>query len=220
VRTALLAGATGLVGRALLSLLLERPEYGRVEVLARRPLDDAATSGLKRRVHIVDFAALQAVPAVDDVCIALGTTIRVAGSPAAFRAVDHDLVVAIARAARAAGASRLAVVSALGADAGSRVFYNRVKGEMEAAVATLGFATLVIARPSLLLGDRAALGQPLRPGEVWAARLSRPLATLLPARIRPIEAERVARSMIDALTAAAPGVRVLSSAEMQSASPP
>jgi uncharacterized protein YbjT (DUF2867 family) len=220
VRTALLAGATGLVGRALLSLLLERPEYGRVEVLARRPLDEAATSGLKRRVHIVDFTALQAVPAVDDVCIALGTTIRVAGSPAAFRAVDHDLVVAIARAARAAGASRLAVVSALGADAGSRVFYNRVKGEMEAAVATLGFATLVIARPSLLLGDRAALGQPLRPGEVWAARLSRPLATLLPARIRPIEAERVARSMIDALTAAAPGVRVLSSAEMQSASPP
>lgn len=220
MRTALLAGATGLVGRALLSLLLERPEYGRVEVLARRPLDDAATSGLKRRVHIVDFTALQAVPAVDDVCIALGTTIRVAGSPAAFRAVDHDLVVAIARAARAAGASRLAVVSALGADAGSRVFYNRVKGEMEAAVATLGFATLVIARPSLLLGDRAALGQPLRPGEVWAARLSRPLATLLPARIRPIEAERVARSMIDALTAAAPGVRVLSSAEMQSASAP
>jgi len=104
-------------------------------------------------------------PAVDDVFIALGTTIKVAGSREAFRAVDFDAVVAVARAARAAGATRLGVVSAMGADSRSPVFYNRVKGEMEDAVQGLGFETVVIARPSLLAGDRTALKQAPRPGE-------------------------------------------------------
>ena len=99
---------------------------------------------------------------------------------AAFRAVDFDAVVATARAARAAGATRLALVSALGADAASRVFYNRVKGETEAAVAGLGYASVAIARPSLLLGDREALGQPARPMEALAMRFSRPLGWLVP----------------------------------------
>ena len=112
-----------------------------------------------------------AFPPVDDVFITLGTTIKVAGSQAAFRQVDFAFVVNTARAARVAGATRLAVVSALGADAKSRVFYNRVKGEMEAAIAQLGYKSVVIAQPSLLLGDRAALGQPVRSSEVWAARL-------------------------------------------------
>jgi uncharacterized protein YbjT (DUF2867 family) len=124
----------------------------------------------KLQVHQVDFARLPALPAVDDVYVALGTTIKVAGSRAAFRQVDFDFVVDTARAARAAGATRLAVVSAMGADARSRVFYNRVKGEMEAAIAQLGYESVVIARPSLLLGDRAALGQPARSGETWATR--------------------------------------------------
>ena len=87
--------------------------------------------------------------------ITLGTTIKVAGSQAAFRQVDFAFVVNTARAAKAAGATRLAVVSALGADTKSRVFYNRVKGEMEAAVAQLGYQSIVIAQPSMLLGDRA-----------------------------------------------------------------
>ena len=216
-RTALLVGATGLVGRALLPLLLRNPRYELVHVWVRRPLADMPPQP-KLRVHVVDFANLpQSLPKMDDVYIALGTTIKVAGSEAAFRRVDFDFVVNSARAAKAAGASRLAVVSALGADARSRVFYNRVKGDMQAALATLGYASLSIAQPSLLMGDRAALGQPVRAGEVWAARLLGPVMRLVPAGVRPIQAQAVASAMLWANLAGQPGVRILSSAQMQSA---
>jgi uncharacterized protein YbjT (DUF2867 family) len=214
-RTALVAGATGLIGQALLAQLLDDDRYGKVEVVARRPLTSALARHPRLAVRIGDAAELAGEePPADDVYIALGTTIKVAGSEAAFRAVDFDLVVAIARAARRAGASRLGVVSALGADATSLVFYNRVKGEMEAAVRALGYSSVVIARPSLLLGDRAALGQPTRRGEVWAARLLGPMLPLVPASVRPIGAAVVAAALI-ATVADAPPLRVLSSAEMQ-----
>jgi uncharacterized protein YbjT (DUF2867 family) len=213
---ALLAGATGLVGRALLSRLLGAGRSQRVVVLARKPLPATQARDPRLSVLVGDMAALAAeAKPVDDVYIALGTTIKVAGSEAAFRAVDFDLVVAIARAARAAGARRLGVVSALGADRGSRVFYNRVKGEMEEAVSDLGYASVVIARPSLLLGDRAALGQPTRRAEVFAARVLGPLLPLVPAGVRPIRADTVATALIAALDDAAAGTTVLPSAELQ-----
>jgi uncharacterized protein YbjT (DUF2867 family) len=155
------------------------------------------------------------LPPVDDVFIALGTTIAVAGSQAAFRAVDFDAVLAVARAARAAGATRIGVVSALGADASSKVFYNRVKGEMEQAIGQLGFETVVIARPSLLDGERERLAQPARPGEQWALRVMRPLKALLPRAWRPIRAEAVAEALIAAVQEGKPGLRVISSADMQ-----
>jgi uncharacterized protein YbjT (DUF2867 family) len=214
-RSALLAGATGLVGRALLPLLLAGRPYERVHVLLRRAVPDIE-AGIKLRVHQVDFARLPAaLPAVDDVYIALGTTIKVAGSESAFRQVDFDFVVSTARAARAAGASRLAVVSALGADPRSRVFYNRVKGEMETAIAQLGYASVVIARPSLLLGDRAALGQPARSGEAWAGRLLGSLGWAVPRRVRPIAARTVAAALLAAVLDGQPGLRVLESGAMQ-----
>ncbi len=214
-RIALLAGATGLVGRELLSLLLASKHYRTVHVLLRRKLPDIRSSA-KLTIHEVDFASLPAtLPATDDVFIALGTTIKVAGSEAAFREVDHDFVVNIARNARTAGATRLAVVSALGADATSRVFYNRVKGEMQAAVAQLGYQSVVIAQPSLLLGDRAALGQPARSGEIWAARLARPLGWIMPDAVRPIAARTVASALLAATLDARPGVRILKSGAMQ-----
>jgi uncharacterized protein YbjT (DUF2867 family) len=156
-----------------------------------------------------------ALPHCDDAYIALGTTIKVAGSQAAFRAVDFDAVVTTARAARAAGATRLAVVSALGANAASAVFYNRVKGEMEQAVRQLGYESVVIAQPSLLAGNRASLGQPTRAGEEWAMRLLRPVMGLVPAGVRPIAAKTVATALVDATLAGNPGVRILSSREMQ-----
>lgn len=214
-RTALLAGATGLVGSALLSLLLASKHYRGVHVLLRRAAPDIGVSP-KLKVHHVDFAMLPATfPTVDDVFIALGTTIKVAGSEAAFRQVDFAFVVNTARAARAAGATRLAVVSAVGADAKSRVFYNRVKGEMEAAIAQLGYQSVVIAQPSLLLGDRAALGQPVRSGEVWAARLLGPMSWMLPKGVRPIQARAVASALLTAILTAKPGVRVLKSRALQ-----
>lgn len=212
-RTALLAGASGLIGRELLPLMLAR--YAKVHLLLRRAVPDLP--GDRRLVvHIVDFDALPApLPGVDDVYIALGTTIKTAGSQAAFRAVDFDAVVNTARAARAAGATRLAIVSAHGADVKSPVFYSRVKGEMQAAVTALDYASVVIAQPSLLVGDREALGQPARLGEVWVERLLRPVMGLVPASVRPIDAGVVARALLDATLNAAPGVRFLSSAQMQ-----
>jgi uncharacterized protein YbjT (DUF2867 family) len=159
-RTVLVAGASGLVGREILAAVSAADPDAAVHALVRRPLD-IRLPGLS--VHVVDFAALPPLPRTDDVFVALGTTIKVAGSQAAFRAVDLDAVVAVARAARSSGATRIGVVSALGADPASAVFYNRVKGEMERAVATLGFDTVVFARPSLLLGDRDRLDQPVRP---------------------------------------------------------
>src|SRR5690242_1068293 len=214
-RNALLAGATGLVGRALLPMLLASKHYLSVHVLLRHtPLEIKASAKLK--VHQVDFAHLpEAFPMVDDVFIALGTTIKVAGSEAAFRQVDFDFVVNTARAARAVGATRLAVVSALGADAKSRVFYNRVKGEMQDAIAELGYESVVIAQPSLLLGDRAALGQPARSGEVWATRLLGPLSWIVPKGIRPIPANAVASALLAATLDATRGVRLLKSRAMQ-----
>jgi uncharacterized protein YbjT (DUF2867 family) len=216
-RTALLAGATGLVGRELLPLLLTSERYTRVQVLVR------ASSWLikphpKLKLRIVTFPQLPAdLGKVDDVYIALGTTIKTAGSNAAFREVDFDYVLAVARAARAAGTQRVAVVSSLGADPASRVFYNRVKGEMQAAVAELGFDSVVFAQPSLLLGDRAALGQAPRSGERWATRLLGPVMGLVPKGVRPIQASAVAQALVQATLSGSRGVQVLGSADMQDA---
>jgi len=188
-RTALLVGGTGLVGRALHSLLLASDRYRTVHLSVRRVASNLPPSA-KLKVQEVDFAQLpnSALPAADDVFIALGTTIKVAGSEHAFRQVDFDYVVNIARGALDVGAKRLAVVSAMGADPRSRVFYNRVKGEMEAAVAQLG----VIAQPWLLLGDRAALGQPARRAEDLATRFLGPVSWIVPRGVRPISASSVA----------------------------
>jgi uncharacterized protein YbjT (DUF2867 family) len=209
LRPALLAGASGLVGRALRA---QWPGPQPLHLLVRRPMPEAAPA---QRMHVVDFAALPPLPHAEWGLCCLGTTLKAAGSPAAFREVDFDAVLAFARACRGAGVKRLAVVSALGADSASANFYNRVKGEMEAAVAEVGFASTVIARPSLLTGDRGALGQPARLGEALGIALTRPIAGLIPKAWRPIEAARVARALLCALAEGQPGVRVLSSGEMQ-----
>jgi uncharacterized protein YbjT (DUF2867 family) len=219
-RSALLAGATGLVGAQLLTLLQASPRYTALHVLVRRSLQ---RTELDRRtvVHVVDFRALpQPLMAVDDVYVALGTTIAVAGSQQAFREVDFDHVVHTAQAARAAGATRLAVVSALGANPASTVFYNRVKGDMEAAVAGLGYDSVTIAQPSLLVGDRAALGQPVRRGEQWGQRVADAVPWLVPRALRPIRASTVAQALVLSVLRGEPGVHRLSSAQMRAAGPP
>ena len=210
-RVALVAGATGLVGREILAALLADDAYVAVHGVGRRGL---ATSHSKLSFHVLDFAALPALPAVDDVFIALGTTIKVAGSQRAFRAVDLDAVVALAAAARSAGASRLGVVSAMGASETSLIFYNRVKGEMEHAVSRLGFDSLLFARPSMLAGNRESLGQSERSGEKLALMFMQ-FRALIPANYRAIEAVRVARALVHAVKTADKGTRVLLSGEMQ-----
>ena len=216
-RTALVAGATGLIGQALLAQLLDDDRYGRVEVVARRPLTSALARHPRLAVRIGDAAALAGEePRADDVYIALGTTIKVAGSEAAFRAVDFDLVVAIARAARArrrdagsASSRRWAPMPR------SLVFYNRVKGEMEAAVRALGYsvgrdrpAVAAARRPRRARPADAARrglgGAPARPGA--AAGSGRRAADRRGGGRRGADRQR---------SPTRPALRVLSSAEMQ-----
>lgn len=204
----LLAGATGLVGQAAAA---QWQGPGTLHRLVRRPVP---VVGVHEQVHVVDFGALPPLPRSDGALCALGTTIALAGSRAAFRAVDFDTVLTFAHAAKAAGATGLAVVSALGANARSPSFYSRVKGEMEAAVGALGFQTLIIARPSLLTGDRQALGQPRRRGEHLATQLSAPFTALVPAAWRPLAASTVARALLHALAHSPAGVHVLDNAAL------
>lgn len=213
-RSVAVAGATGLIGRQLVQRLCADPDVARVYALARRALEVAAP---KLVALPVDFSALPELPAVDEVYLALGTTIKVAGSQAAFQAIDLDANLAVARAAHAAGARRIGLVSAMGANAESRVFYNRVKGQLEQALAQLDLGALVIARPSLLRGDRVALGQAVRRGEVWGDRVDRVLRPLIPRAWRAIAAADVAAALAHAVPRAQ-GQCVLSSGAMQGAS--
>ena len=194
-KNALLAGATGLVGGYLLRRLLAHPSYARVEILVRRelPIRDP-----KLTQHIVEFARLSdGAPGVapDDVFCCLGTTIRKAGSEEAFRRVDYDYPLALARLTKAAGAGKFLMVSALGADPKSAVFYNRVKGEVEQAFAAIGLPSVYFFRPSLLTGPRAEH----RPGERVGIAVGMLIAPLLIGglrKYRPIHADCVAAAMV------------------------
>ncbi len=210
---AVIAGGSGLVGSACLRLLLNHPAYSRVIAVVRRKLDGADHERLEqpeRLEQIVtpldNLGALPAVRAHHAFC-ALGTTRRKAGSKEAFRIVDHDLVVNFAYWARSCGADSFSVVSAVGADPESRVFYLRVKGEMEEAVREQWFPCLDIFRPALLEGDR----QESRSGErIFAAacRLFNPLCRGPLARYHSIAASDVARGMIQAAQRQTSGARI------------
>lgn len=199
-----LAGATGLVGSALLRLLLEDPEVERVIAPTRRVLSTHP------RLDNPVGSVWPPGPRVDEAYGCLGTTRKDAGSDAAFRAVDLGLTLAFARAAREAGATRFGLVSSVGADAGSRLLYPRTKGEAEAEVAALGFSSVVIVRPSLLLGKRAkpraaeAVSEPV-------LKLLSPLLVGPLRKYRAIEGEAVARALRRLLRDAKPGVSVFES---------
>jgi len=201
---AVLLGATGLVGGHCLELLLGDPEYGRVTVLGRRA-SGRAHPRLEERTGDVDRLLGEHPSAFEgaDVFCCLGTTIRAAGSREAFRRVDHDLPVHAARVASGAGARHFLLVSAAGADAGSRVFYNRVKGETEAAVGALSFHGVALLRPSLLLGDRVER----RPAEALAQRVAPLLSPLLRGPLRKYRAIHAATVAAALVRLAKEGVR-------------
>ncbi|MGC4089653.1 MAG: NAD-dependent epimerase/dehydratase family protein [Polyangiaceae bacterium] len=197
-------GGSGLIGRALVALLLERPGVEQVVSLGRRR---SFSPHPKLEERVVDFTALErelagAQPSHAFSC--LGTTIKQAGSQAEFRQVDYDYPLAFGRAAVAAGVGSYLVVSALGANEHSSIFYNRVKGELERDLRSLSLSSLHLLRPSLLLGER----EQQRPGERAAAVLSRPLRGLLRgplARYAPIEGSDVARALVTLAEDATPG---------------
>ena len=208
----LLVGATGLVGRECLRLLLADPDYDRVVVVTRRPLSPAVQSP-KLEGHVVDFDHLNEYDelfTVDAIICALGTTIRQAGSRTRFRTVDYEYPLAFARLGRRHGCNQFLVVSALGANPRSRVFYNRVKGELENALRALGYPRLTIVRPSLLLGPRAEL----RLGEEVAKRITRWLGPLVPRAFKPVEARVGATALVRAAKDPGSGVRVIESEEL------
>ena len=203
-----LLGATGLVGSHTLDLLASDPAFTRIVVVARRKFAEATAPRVE--AHVVDFERLDERPdlfRVDQVICALGTTIKaVGGSQERFRAVDYGIPRTAAKLALAQGVRHFLLVSALGAGAGSRVFYSRVKGELEDTLRTMGFRSVTILRPSLLLGDRRAF----RFGEEVAKRLG----WLAPGRYRPIHAREVAAALVRSAREDVPGLHILESDEI------
>jgi uncharacterized protein YbjT (DUF2867 family) len=214
-RTVIIAGATGLVGKEILAGLLADRTVAAVHSLGRRK---PAIEHPKLTSHVVDFAALPSLPPAGEVYLALGTTIKVAGSQAAFRAVDYEANLAVAAAALAAGVRKVGLVSAMGADPDSKVFYSRVKGELENKLAQMPFEGLIIARPSMLVGNRELLGQATRRGEELGFAVGKALGFLIPANYKPIEASAVARALLSAVPSAK-GKTVLLSGSMRGEAP-
>jgi uncharacterized protein YbjT (DUF2867 family) len=208
-KSVLLLGATGLVGSHCLRLLATDPAFDRVVVPTRRPLPRELA--LRRvEAHLVDFdnlATHASLFRVDQIICALGTTIKRAGTQEAFRVVDYDYPLTAARLGQEQGAKHFLVVSSLGADARSRVFYSRVKGELESAVLALSYRSVTIVRPSLLLGPRAEY----RLGEQIAKRL----AFLVPTKYKPVDAHAVASVLVRAAKADVPGRRIIESSEIR-----
>lgn len=192
MKIALIAGSTGLIGKQLLQLLLDDPHYEKVKVITRRPIE---VKNSKIENIVLDFDKLSEHDASlvgDDVFCCLGTTIRVAKTKEAFRKVDYHYPLELARVAKSKGASQFLLVSALGADKNSSVFYNRVKGEVEEAIDNISFHSTHVFRPSLLLGDRTEK----RAGEEAATTFFKLFGFLIPAKYKPIDSAKVARAML------------------------
>jgi uncharacterized protein YbjT (DUF2867 family) len=205
-RVALVAGATGLVGRECVRLLSNDNVVTEVRAVVRRPLPPDS-AGPRVRECRTDFDQLPYHPEwfeVDWVFCALGMTMRQAGSREAFRRVDYEYPLIIAKAALERGASHLLLVSALGANAHSAIFSFRIKGELEEAVRALGYRSVTIARPSILIGHR----QNWRVGE----ELGKRMAWLMPPRWRPVHASQVASALVHAAHGSASGVQILKNA--------
>jgi uncharacterized protein YbjT (DUF2867 family) len=208
-RSVLLLGATGLVGGECLRLLQANEAFGRVVVLTRRPIDNARL-GEKVEQHVVKFEHLTSASqffAVDQIICALGTTMKEAATRRRFRIVDLVYPLTAAHLGLEKKASHFLVVTALGADPRSPIFYNRIKGELEKSLQALPYRSLTIARPSMLYGKR----ERPRTGERIAAGLS----FLTPARLRAISATDVATALVHQAALDEPGKRVIESMHLR-----
>jgi uncharacterized protein YbjT (DUF2867 family) len=210
MKTLLLVGATGLVGQEVLRQALADASIERVIAPTRRALE---LRHARLENPTVDFDALPTTAAwwqVDAVICTLGTTIKKAGSQAAFRKVDYEYPLAVARGARAHGAGAYALTSSMGAKATSRTFYLRTKGETERDLVTCGYPSLTLVRPSLIGGERGER----RWEEALGLKLFAALGPVLPRRYRIAPAERIAATLLAAVRAARPGVRVVESEDI------
>jgi len=199
-----LAGASGLVGGVLLDRLLSDEAFSRIVATSRRALPRQHQKLVQATVDFADPATFAELPAPRVALCCLGTTIKKAGSPEAFRAVDHDAVLVFARAARDKGARVFLHVSSLGADTRSRTLYASVKGRVEEAVSQLGYDSVVALRPSILDGERAES----RPLERVGLAVARALGPVL-GKYRPTPADAVAEVMVALAKSAPPGATVV-----------
>jgi uncharacterized protein YbjT (DUF2867 family) len=211
MRTAIVAGATGLIGKELVQQLINSDQYRLIYILTRKK------SGLvdeKIREIVIDFEKidqLKFTEPVDDAFCTLGTTMKQAGSKDNFKKVDYEYVVAFANLGKKSGASKFLVVSAMGADPKSSVFYSQVKGMAEEALKHIGFKQLVIFRPSLLLGER----KEKRIAERMSGFLMKSLNSLIPDNYKAIAAEKVAGSMMKMAINSTEAVLIVKSGDMQ-----
>ncbi len=213
-RTAIIAGATGLIGTYLLDQLLEQLTYGKVKVLVRKPLE---MQHERLEQIVVDFDKLEdhaEALSCDDVFCCLGTTMKKAGSKEKFYKVDFEYPLALGKIARKQGSSRYYLVTAMGADQEASFYYNQVKGKIEEAILGIGFPRLVIFRPSLLLGPR----NEKRIGEdaakfffkIFGFAFIGPLK-----KYKGIHAEKVAAAMVREATGGTEGTKIIHSDQMQ-----
>ena len=204
-KVALLAGATGLVGATLLDILLESADFSRVVAVTRRPLAREHPRLANRTVQFDKLASQFAGFSCHSVFCCLGTTIRAAGSEKGFRTVDVDYVLALARVAQAAQAQRFIVLSSVGADAHSKNFYLRTKGEMEEGLVKMNLTALDILQPSVLLGWRGEF-RPLELAATLLMPLVNPLLVGTYAIYRGIPVGTLALAMLGASRSARRGV--------------
>jgi uncharacterized protein YbjT (DUF2867 family) len=210
MKTALIAGSTGLIGKQLLQLLLDSDRYTKVIAITRQDLP--AHPKLEQIKTAFDSIGEKSnMLKADDVFCCLGTTMAKAGSKDKFYQVDFYYPLLLAKISKAEGAKQYLLVSALGADKKSSVYYNQVKGEIEDAIAEVGFQTVHIFRPSLLLGPR----EEKRAGEESAKVIYKYLSFLIPTRYKAIESIKVARAMLSYAHAEQSGQHIHQSKDLQ-----
>jgi uncharacterized protein YbjT (DUF2867 family) len=204
-KTAIVIGGSGLIGNLLVRALLQDEAYSSVRALVRKPLAIQHPKLTNLVLRFDDENALQIALTGDVVFCCVGTTIKKAGSQAAFRAVDRDLPLKCAAVAHKNGVTRFQLVSAVGAKASSSNFYLRTKGETENGLRETGFESLYFLRPSFLIGDRSEV----RIGEQFAALIAPVMRFLLPKKYRPVKAATVASKMIELDKSPQPGVHII-----------
>ena len=209
MKTALIAGATGLVGDFLLKELLEEEHYSKIIVLVRQPVEKVHPR-LEQVVFDFENPDTSVIKA-DDVYCCLGTTIKKAGSKEAFRKVDYHYPLQLAQAAFDSGCKRFAVVTAVGSSEKSSFFYSRVKGELERELKKIPFQGLYIFRPSMLLGPR----KEFRFGEEAGKLFMKALGFLFPDNMKGVHVSRVARAMFYHVFQQQDGIHVIESAQIQ-----
>lgn len=211
MKTALIAGSTGLIGSQLLQRLLNDDYYASVKAISRKPLE---ITHPRLENIVLDFDRMAEHPEMlkaDDVFCCLGTTIKKVKTKEKFRKVDFDYPVELAKLTKASGAEQYLLVSALGADKNSTIFYNQVKGEVEEAISQIGFTSFHIFRPSLLMGNRSER----RSGEEAGKVFFKYLGFLVPKKYKGIDSVKVARAMQNVAAQHRHGTHIYESRELQ-----